>query len=614
MGDCEGGGGGGGGGITDTFTRDQEGWGTCDAGLTYNTAGQGSVDGTRGILAAVVGSTSNSIYANLGPPAYSDVTVTAQVTLDAASPNVYRGVAFGGDVSTDGVYVSFSTDRTFGLGTWNDWAQETVSGVDPTQPFKMRFQIAGGNVQAKIWQASDPEPGTWNLTLTIAITVLDNGFYLANNAGYPFTDNLTIAFDNLDIVGVVGVSFVDTYTRTENGTWGTSDSGIAYTGISQGNRVVLVDGTQGYIGLIEETYLSVNGQQTVRQILDTLVPFPVEISVLVRFAPGDAELSFIFGTQPYAIITVGIDPLTGTVSLNGWFDYQEFTGFNFSNPYMMRIYADSTVLMKFKLWRPSDPEPAGWSGTFTDGAIESTETHPFDVQLLQYRQYGDTYGATGVFFDNLNVVGMEPGGDTCPECEDPNNPGQQIPPFTPGYLPTFRRQIGDPTTSLDSYICTFESGAMVLDWHTRGAIKVWGGELIPWCGRSEASIVGHGGNLDNIRQAWLHWGQVLDVRSGQHWDDLIACLNEGRAVILQGDYGEFTLAERCQDSFDGGHAISVYPYAIAGRLLVGDPLCHGFKNYKETSLRAYAEAMGASVYGAHSPQPILFAVSRPWVP
>jgi hypothetical protein len=205
-------------------------------------------------------------------------------------------------------------------------------------------------------------------------------------------------------------------------------------------------------------------------------------------------------------------------------------------------------------------------------------------------------------------------GTGCAECDDPNNPGTQIPPFTPGYMPTFRPQIGDPTTWLDSYICTFESGAMVLDWHTRGAVKVWGGELIPYCGKTEAQIVGVGGNLGNIRQAWLHWGQQLSVRSGQHWSDLIACLNEGRAVVVQGDYGEFTLAEKCQANFDGGHAVSIYPYLAADRLLVGDPLCHTFKGVRISTLQAYAEAMGAAVFGAQSPQPILFAVSRPWTP
>jgi hypothetical protein len=217
-------------------------------------------------------------------------------------------------------------------------------------------------------------------------------------------------------------------------------------------------------------------------------------------------------------------------------------------------------------------------------------------------------------FDSVDLPEL-PGVNACdcPECDDPDT-GLPIPDFTPGYLPIFRRQIGDPTTSLDSFLCTLESGAMLLDWQTRGAVQVWGGELIPYCGRTEAEIIGHGTNLSNVQQAWLHWDQHLSIRSGGSWFDLLDCLGEGRAVELQGDYGVFTLNERCQDSFEGNHAITIYPYALSGRLLVGDPLCGTFKNFRETSLKAYAEALGVAVFGVTSPQKILFAVSRPWAP
>ena len=213
----------------------------------------------------------------------------------------------------------------------------------------------------------------------------------------------------------------------------------------------------------------------------------------------------------------------------------------------------------------------------------------------------------------MNIWGNRGSPNECPECEDPET-GLQIPPFAPGYMPIFRPQIGDPTTNLDSYICTLESGAMVLDWHTRGAVQVWGGELIPWCGRSESEIYGHGNTLGNVRQAWQHWGQTLSNRSGQTWDDLVQCLNEGRAIIIQGDYGVLSNAEKCQDNFDGGHAIALFPYISGGRILVGDPLCHDYHGLAAQSVRNYVEAMGEQVYGSHSPQPILFAVSRPWTP
>lgn len=216
----------------------------------------------------------------------------------------------------------------------------------------------------------------------------------------------------------------------------------------------------------------------------------------------------------------------------------------------------------------------------------------------------------------FGTVGASPGDGTdngatinnnCAACDDPANPGTPIPPFTPGYMPIFRRQIGDPTTGLDSVICTLESGAMLLDWQTRGAVQVWGGDLIPYCGKTASELLAQGSNLGNVQQAWRHWSQYLDNRTGSTYAAMIACLQEGRALILQGDYGIFNLAERCQDSFTGGHAVTVYPYQKDGYILVGDPLCSGFHGIKSTSLQAYAEAFSGG-------SGIFFAVSRPWTP
>lgn len=224
--------------------------------------------------------------------------------------------------------------------------------------------------------------------------------------------------------------------------------------------------------------------------------------------------------------------------------------------------------------------------------------------------------ANAIFFDDHVRIDYSTETDSrqeCADCEDPDNPGFNLPDFTPGFMPHFRKQIGDPTTGLDGFICTLESAAMVLEWHTRGAIAVWGGELIPYCGKTEAQIAATGSNLTNADEAWAHYGQDLSVRSGQTFDDFLACLAQGRAAILQGDYSVLTNAEKCQDSFDGFHAISAYPYMVSDRILVGDPLCSNFTGLRVATLRAYAEALGVAEFGVTSPQKILFAVSRTWV-
>ena len=265
---------------------------------------------------------------------------------------------------------------------------------------------------------------------------------------------------------------------------------------------------------------------------------------------------------------------------------------------------------------PGNPDP--WANGWDNG---TTRVYGSALSVLT-ETYGTRVSMNANAFSAVVAHGTTPGGPVtdCTECDDPNNPGTPIPPFTPGYLPIFRRQIGDPTTRLDSYICTMESAAMVLDWHTRGAIQVWGGELIPWCGKSEEAIAGlvsgvpAGTGLDNARLAWAHWAQVLDVRSGQTWDDLMVALGQGRAIILEGDYGLFPAGESCQPGFVDNHSISLYPYLQGGRIMVGDPICTTFKGRKISTLQAYAEAYGASIFGTQSPQPIFFAVSRPWTP
>lgn len=323
------------------------------------------------------------------------------------------------------------------------------------------------------------------------------------------------------------------------------------------------------------------------------------VLIVLQSASGQHEIDFYLYTNGTSqVIIDGVTVFSGAPFASGTvtFDVQELSGSANGSSGLWRTGGNPVSL------------PVGTEFAVIDFGARAGAG--FDVDNLRAKD--------GVHWGTLCSTGPSL---CCDECEDPNNPGQPLPDFTPGYMPQFRRQIGDPTTSLDSYICTLESAAMVLEWHTRGAVAVWGGELIPYCGKTEFEIsggTGHPGtSLDNARKAWLHWSQILDVRSGQTWSDLIFALQQGRAVILQGDYGVFTNAVKCQDNFEDNHAISVYPYQVGDYLLVGDPLCSDFHGVKISALRAYAEALGVAVFGAASPpseQKILFAVSRTWSP
>lgn len=164
------------------------------------------------------------------------------------------------------------------------------------------------------------------------------------------------------------------------------------------------------------------------------------------------------------------------------------------------------------------------------------------------------------------------------------------------YVPQFRRQLGDPTTRLDASICTLESAAMALDFTTHGQVSVWGGQLIPYCGRSPADIAKNGTNLQNADLAWHHYGQDLDIRDDP-FEEAERILRRGDALIAQGWYDALPAIDRCSATFEEGHAFAVIPLfnGPGTSVLVGDPLCGGFKYMRLSSLRAYMETLARRV-------------------
>jgi len=190
--------------ITDTFTRVSAlYWGESDSGITWQNTVGCSVSNGVGVLAMVPGSTSNGPFVHLDCGEFSDVTVTAQVTY--GDPGPYKTVAFGGsyrlDAVEEGIWVELTPGGMFSLSTYEDWDEVAVS-VDPYQPFKLRALIEGGYVKGKVWQASDAEPATWDMTWSISVSNMNDGFFCTAYAGWPFTEALTVTFDNIDIDGV----------------------------------------------------------------------------------------------------------------------------------------------------------------------------------------------------------------------------------------------------------------------------------------------------------------------------------------------------------------------------------------------------------------------------
>lgn len=178
------------------------------------------------------------------------------------------------------------------------------------------------------------------------------------------------------------------------------------------------------------------------------------------------------------------------------------------------------------------------------------------------------------------------------------------------YRPIHREQIGDPTTGYDPYICTMESGAMALDFHTQGKVQVWGGNLLNKLNLSDADIR-NGLNMGNLKNAWAAYGYTLLDRRGYTWAQVIKDLKAGRGIVLQGDYDVLTGDDDCQPGFNGDHAIYLNPelYSDNTVVLKGDPLCEDFDKVPLSTLKKYAEKLGARVYGPSSPQKIFFGAT-----
>jgi len=141
--------------------------------------------------------------------------------------------------------------------------------------------------------------------------------------------------------------------------------------------------------------------------------------------------------------------------------------------------------------------------------------------------------------------------------------------------------------------CTMSAGAMVLDFHTLGAVNVWGGDL-----RHAPSQPDQSGGTDlwDVQHAWADFGQLLDIRSGAGWASLERDHEDGRAILLTGTGNVPGSA-----TFDGGHAIAVLPETHAdGRWLQADPLCSGPEWTDPADLRAWAERYDQGVNFARS--------------
>ncbi len=173
----------------DNFGRSvSSGWGNADAGGAWDTSGGSASDySVTGALGRQAQTTVAVLRASMLPGVFADAdayaTVSTSATATGASHTIRVAARF---VDANNYYmaeVTFSTTQTVALalrknvaGSFTTLAsQSPVSGLThgANTQFRVRFQVTGSTIRAKIWLASAAEPSDW--TVSAADTTITTG-------------------------------------------------------------------------------------------------------------------------------------------------------------------------------------------------------------------------------------------------------------------------------------------------------------------------------------------------------------------------------------------------------------------------------------------------------
>lgn len=119
--------------------------------------------------------------------------------------------------------------------------------------------------------------------------------------------------------------------------------------------------------------------------------------------------------------------------------------------------------------------------------------------------------------------------------------------------------------------CSWASGAMLLDRHTRGAKRKTPPQM-----REAAGDRAGRNNFAEQSDAWKAFGEDFNYSLAGKWSDCIERLREGRGILLKTDFDGIPEKYRCQSGYRGDHAL--YLHRLLGDTIqVHDPLCRASK-------------------------------------
>lgn len=133
--------------------------------------------------------------------------------------------------------------------------------------------------------------------------------------------------------------------------------------------------------------------------------------------------------------------------------------------------------------------------------------------------------------------------------------------------------------------CVAYSGAMALDYHTKGRKRLWGGQIRHALRNPNGRRPGPTLGLDDLQDAWQRLGYQLEDWSGRGWDDVLKAHRQGRAIVIQGK-GD------CpgKGTYRGPHCGLWVPDGAWG-----DPLTNRWQRVEQAAIRRWAENWNSSI-------------------
>ncbi len=421
----------------DTFTRaNQSLWGTASDGQTWGGDANGnsifSINNNTGL---VTSGGSNAFNAILGTN-YSDEDVVFSGTMsNFTNSNIGAVVRY---TDTNNWYKAYIDGTSLII-------QKKVSGTTTTlntvsfsatnsATYSLRFQAIGTTLNARVWNASGSEPGSWMATATdSSFSSGKCGLRMLTQTGITatFTSFLAQTFDSITPtptptitptptvtptptntptptptpIATAGLIAQDTFTRANQSLWGTASDGNTWGADANTNSIFSISSNQGLVsGTGGTTYSGILGPNTTDSevyVTGSLSSFTSSnFGALLRFTDSNNWYKgYIDGSALYIQKKV-----SGTTTILKNTSFIASAG----TLYTIHFRVIGSIL-RINVWASTSVEPSGWMLSTSDTSLASgydgirTVTQSGTATFTAF----SAYGLSGTAESNTNTITVD---------------------------------------------------------------------------------------------------------------------------------------------------------------------------------------------------------------